>query len=242
MIFNLTLNHNFELQCSMSFNNPSKDTLINFKGMSDLVYICIICFWVVLWTLISNKPMFNKDFTVLINPSTIWKWFNETNTQNNELGCTYPLVIVWQLELFRVFKLKNLSFPMMLRVFEGLKPWFVKRLKEWNTRTCRYHTKLNELKLGLSSMRATRKEVHSGCNCSCETICKHELNVVLGKLYCTIYLQVYKTMTFLWSLILCAKDETVEFHKKRCIMGDYLRCMIESLNICPHELTTERHT
>jgi hypothetical protein len=177
---------------------------------------------------------------VFISPSTIWKWFNETNTQNNELGCIYPLVIVSQLELFIAFKLKNPNVP-MIRVFECLKPWFVKRLKEWNTSTCRYHIELNELKLGLSSMQTIGKEVHSGCNCSCETICKHELNVVLGKLYCITYLQVYTTMTFLWSLILCAKDETIEFHKRGCIMGDCLRCEIESLDICPHELTTERH-
>jgi hypothetical protein len=42
--------------------------------------------------------------------------------------------------------------------------------------------------------------------------------------------------------ILCAKDETTEFHKRGCIMGDYLRCKIELLDIYPHELTTERHT
>jgi hypothetical protein len=46
-------------------------------------------------------------------------------------------------------------------------------------------------------MRVIRKEVHNGCNCFCETICKPELNVVSSELCYTTYLQVYKIMTFL---------------------------------------------
>ncbi len=99
------------------------------------------------------------------------------------------------------FKLKNSDAPMMFQVFKNLKPWFVKRLKEWNTCTCQYHTALNELRLGLNNIRATRKEVHSGYNCSCETICKPKLNVVLFDLCCIAHLQIYKIMTSLQNSI-----------------------------------------
>jgi hypothetical protein len=80
----------------------------------------------------------------------------------------------WQLEFFIAFKLKHTKVHVMLTKFQSLKSWFVKRLKEWNTCTCQYHTKLNELKLGLNFMRATWN-VHNQCVYSCENVCKSKL-------------------------------------------------------------------
>ncbi len=71
----------------------------------------------------------------------------------------------------------------MLTKFQTLKPWFVKRLKEWNTCTCRYHTKLNELKCGLNILRVGKHVHDSHCVCSCEGICKLEMNSALGEFF-----------------------------------------------------------
>jgi hypothetical protein len=130
----------------------------------------------------------------------------------------------------------------MLSKFQHMKPWFIKRLKKWNTCTCRYHTELNELKIGLDTMQVVGKDVHSHCVCKCENICKHELNTTSSELCCTAHLQIPKTLTSLWSLILCSKEKIIEFHKKECIMGDYLRCGIQLLKVCPKELVNHKKT
>jgi hypothetical protein len=130
----------------------------------------------------------------------------------------------------------------MLSKFQHLKPWFIKRLKEWNTCTCWYHNELNELKIGLDTMQVVGKDVHICCGCKCENICEHELNITSGELCCTTHVQIPKTLTSLWSSILCSKGKTIEFHKRECIMSDYPRCGIQLLKVCPEELVNHKKT
>jgi hypothetical protein len=61
---------------------------------------------------------------------------------------------------------------MSQRVFESLKPFFFKTLKDMNTYFCIHHTKLNELKLALNLMRIN-KIVHgdTNCDCACDVVC-----------------------------------------------------------------------
>ncbi len=70
-------------------------------------------------------------------------------------------MVVWQLEFFTTFKLRNPNVLMMLTRFHYLKPWFVKRLKEWNTCRFKYLTKLNKMRLGLNAMKVVGKDVHN---------------------------------------------------------------------------------
>jgi hypothetical protein len=80
-----------------------------------------------------------------------------------------------------------------------LKPWFVKRLKEWNMCTYQYHMQLNELKCGLNILR-TRKHIHdSHYVCSCEGICKPQINNVVGELSYSAHTRTYSILTSLWS-------------------------------------------
>jgi hypothetical protein len=58
-----------------------------------------------------------------------------------------------------------------LRHFKSLKPWFVKKLQEWNI-CCYYHTKINELKEGLNGMKSHGKGIHVQCTCDCLEICR----------------------------------------------------------------------
>ncbi len=85
------------------------------------------------------------------------------------------------IKFFTIFKLKHFEVQAMLSKFQHLKPWFIKRLKEWNTCTYRYHIEFNELKIVLDTMQAVGKDVHS-CVCKCENICKHELNITSSEL------------------------------------------------------------
>jgi hypothetical protein len=95
--------------------------------------------------------------------------------------------------------------------------------------------------LGLNVMRATRN-IHNQCVCSCENICISELSSMSSELSCVAQLTTYNTMTSLWSLILCSKDENDEFHVKECIMKNCHRCDILLLKIYPEELHINRKT
>jgi len=142
-----------------------------------------------------------------------------------------------QLEFFTSFKLKHQDVLVMLTKFQSLKPWFVKRLKEWNMCTCQYHTKLNELRLGLNALWVGKHVHDSYCACSCEGICRLETNTMFNELSCFACFQTYNTLISLWSSLLCSKEQNDEFHKRSYIMGDYLLCGIKFLNVCLKELS-----
>jgi hypothetical protein len=57
------------------------------------------------------------------------------------------------------------------RLFEFLKPFFVKHLKDKNT-CCIYHVKLDELRLTLNLLK-TKSVVHDKqrCECHCDNVC-----------------------------------------------------------------------
>jgi hypothetical protein len=57
-----------------------------------------------------------------------------------------------------MFKEKHCDVQVMLK-FQSLKPWFVRKLHEWNT-CCRYHIELSKLEEGLNSIRSQAKGVH----------------------------------------------------------------------------------
>jgi hypothetical protein len=115
---------------------------------------------------------------------------------------------------------------MNLTKFQRLKPWFVRRLKQWNTCTFQYHTKFNELRLSLNIMWVARKDIHGQCVCYCKNVCKPELNYVSSEHYCIAHQQPYNTLSSLWTSTFCSKDENIEFHNKGCIMGECNRCGI----------------
>jgi hypothetical protein len=67
---------------------------------------------------------------------------------------------ILQFDFFTFFKDQHLNVQVQLRAFDSLKPWFVKKLREWNTCCCKYHTKINELKEGLNGIKSHGKGVH----------------------------------------------------------------------------------
>ncbi len=63
-----------------------------------------------------------------------------------------------QIELYRKFQTSHPKIIIGQRLFEFLKPFFGKPLKDRNT-CCIYHVKLNELRLALNLLR-TKSLVH----------------------------------------------------------------------------------
>jgi hypothetical protein len=70
-----------------------------------------------------------------------------------------------------MFKEKHPNVQVMLSKFESLKPWFVRKLHEWNTCYYWYHIEISKLKEGLNGIKSQAKGVHGQCNCSCTKIC-----------------------------------------------------------------------
>jgi hypothetical protein len=76
---------------------------------------------------------------------------------------------IFQLHFFTRFKEKHLEIGIGFISFHTLKPWFMQRLKEFNTYCCWYHTKLKELKNGFNNMQLHGP--HKACTCQCSEVC-----------------------------------------------------------------------
>src|ERR1700738_2859906 len=105
------------------------------------------------------------------------------------------MIILWihmyvlQLEFYSAFKDKYPDTKCKLTVFQVLKPWWVRRLKNWNTCCCKYHQELSLLLVGFNDMRI---ELHGiDCLCGCALVCCTSL----GDSTCNGTSNVYGRMT-----------------------------------------------
>ena len=117
-----------------------------------------------------------------------------------------------------------------LRSFEVLKPWFVRRMKEFNTCCCRDHVQTCELKDGFNAMR--RGSVHKNYQCPCQ-LCRPEPGVQ----QCMAAHATFTGVTALCETVLCPKDKAEEYHNLGCIQGSCELCRVSTLRICPQELS-----
>jgi hypothetical protein len=135
------------------------------------------------------------------------------------------------LEFFTLFNNHHPIAEIGLTKFSSLQPSFIKRLKEWNTCCCRYHTKLNKLRLGLQNIQSQERGVHVECNCACHLVCRPTSCEGGANFQCCAHTTTFPTLTTLWSSILCPLPKLVLFCKRACIMGDCEECGIQNLNI-----------
>lgn len=141
---------------------------------------------------------------------------------------------VLQLEFYSAFKDKYPDTKCKLTVFQVLKPWWVRRLKNWNTCCCKYHQELSLLLVGFNDMRI---ELHGiDCLCGCALVCCTSL----GDSTCNGTSNVYGRMTQLWSSVLCDKEEFACWHRRECLLGDCSHCGVDTLKICPIEANSDR--
>lgn len=155
------------------------------------------------------------------------------------LLCDCGLIDSLQLEFYSSFKAKNPHIDCGLTSFETLKPWWVKRLKIWNTCCCRYHQEMMELLIALDILRSDKEGVHFHCECICDMVCGVNFNNRSFRM-CAAHLKVYQRLTNLWESILCKKDDMCMWHKRDCLMGNCADCGIELLRVCPLELASEK--
>jgi hypothetical protein len=112
-----------------------------------------------------------------------------------------------------MFKEKYLAIGIGFISFHTLKPWFVQKLKEFNTRYYQYHTKLRELKDGFNNMRFCGS--HKVCTCQCNEVCNP---------------------------LISTHVQHQKWHALDCIKGNCPNCGLKLLKIFPLEKDLEHET
>jgi hypothetical protein len=80
-----------------------------------------------------------------------------------------------QTEFFFRYQAVHLEEIVGQRVFESLKPFYVKVLKDRNTCCCIYHIEINELCLALNQLQTYRNGFHGNLE-----VCDYAYGVVCG--------------------------------------------------------------
>ena len=122
------------------------------------------------------------------------------------------------------FKDQHPSINLGFRKFQGLKPFFVRKLKERNTCCCVYHIKMDMLRLGVNNMRTNSEGIHGdGCVCTCE-VCRPNGS---GN-RCNARNMTYGTISKLWRSCVCEKQPSSEWHNRTCL--------VRTCKVCPQPL------
>lgn len=155
-----------------------------------------------------------------------------------------------QLEFFSSFKRKYPGKEIGITTFVSLKPWFIRRLTEWNTCCCRYHQEIRELLNGLNDIRTSGKGVHGEdgtCTCRCSQVCAIPMHscdpppgTVTPASQCLSHLLQFSGVTELWQSLLCAKEPLSPWFKRDCLMGQCDQCGVKNLKLCPVELQSDQ--
>jgi hypothetical protein len=65
-----------------------------------------------------------------------------------------------QLDFYTWFLKECPNYQVGLRAFEKLKPYYVRRLKNWNICAYKYLVEMVELRHGFNNMQSTTKSIH----------------------------------------------------------------------------------
>lgn len=118
-----------------------------------------------------------------------------------------------------------------LRCFEGLKPWFVRKLKDRYTCCCIAHIQMIYLKEAFNHMRQSKTGVHGElCGCMCVVCLTEEIPGKCGAATCT-----HTSINTLSEMVLCPKPDESAFHKLSCLKGECHQCGSQRLMLCPRE-------
>jgi hypothetical protein len=149
------------------------------------------------------------------------------------------LLVSGQLEFYTIFVGKYPDFPCSLSSFENLKPWWMRRLRVWNTCCCRYHQELTKLMIAINGMRTDKKGVHSDCSCDYTVVCGG-IDCGLSSQICNAHREIFERLMNQWTSILCEKGELSMWHKCSCLLGECVECGVNLLRVCPSEMSSEK--
>ena len=125
--------------------------------------------------------------------------------------------------------------------FHKLKPYFVRKLKDFNTYCCKYHQEMIEINVGFNNLRAPivhQQDLNSPCACCYESICGNPINEAgQGQgVSCQTTYHTYKSSSSSWEKFLYPKVKGHEWFNLKCLMGNCVKCGVQLLPTCNREL------
>lgn len=143
------------------------------------------------------------------------------------------------MELYKRFQAQHPRLRISLRSFEGLKPFFVRKLKDRYTCCCIAHVQMMFLRDAFNHMRQQSFGLHGpSCKCRC-VVCSTNATQEAAHSQCTAAKQTRHSITDIWEGILCPKPTSSEFHAKSCLLGDCNACGTSRLMLCPNEVSND---
>ena len=126
--------------------------------------------------------------------------------------------------------------------FRRLRPFFVRRLRDFNSCCCRYHQEMAEITIGFNNMRSVKFHLDSGaisCTCGCESMCCNPVSrsgTAVGVVICQSVHHTYSRNTHLWETALCPIPSGTNWHALECIKGDCESCGFQLVPLCEMEV------
>lgn len=146
------------------------------------------------------------------------------------------------MDFYSRFKAVNTELKVGLTTFKKLKPFFVKKLKDFNTCCCKYHQQMLQIKIGFNNLRSSSShngDNHSSCECFCDVVCSNPVEhstSSIGSVTCQANLHVYKGITHLAEASLCPKPTGSSWHKLSCLKSECPKCGFNIIPLCDKEL------
>ncbi|KAG0631145.1 hypothetical protein M758_1G230800 [Ceratodon purpureus] len=149
-----------------------------------------------------------------------------------------------ELDFYTRFRAANRDLSLSYTVFKRLKPFYVKRLTDFNSCCCKYHQEMQEITLGFQNMRTNKVHIEageSGCTCGCASICTNfgESTMGEGPVTCQVSRHRYKRSSELWEQSLCPRLQGSEWHAKSCLKGECSECGFRLIPLCEREVDPE---
>ncbi len=119
--------------------------------------------------------------------------------------------------------------------FHKFKPYFVHKLKDFNSCYCWYH---HEMLDRFNNMRASTMYHGSQdgkfCTCGCKAICANpgHKTIVITIISCQTIKRTYRSTFDLWLNLLCPKEMGQKWFRLDYVIGFYTQCGIMRLSIC----------
>ena len=150
------------------------------------------------------------------------------------------------MDFYTRFKAANQD-PVSFVAFKRLKPFFIKRLTDFNSCCCKYHQEMQEITLGFNNMRSTKVHVQAGessCGCFCASVCTNlgSSDAAEGRVTCQVARHKFKRSSELWEQSLCRRQEGSEWHTKACLKGDCASCGFDLIPLCEREVDPDNKT
>lgn len=111
-------------------------------------------------------------------------------------------------------------------MFDSLRSFWVKKMKECNLCCCIYHVEWEELRVGFNYMHQ-KFELH--IDFQCEAICASIKDSSIG---CMGSHGIYLGLTTFWEVIVCPKNPHFKWHAQDYVFGKCENCGVENLAIC----------